>query len=174
MQGPDALANRFNCPESLKFALQLLHVHKAVAVAEVHGHLPGLGVGEQVLLALFLPSALLDVSQDHAQLQQPFIPVGEELRLLNGPEPQRCPVVHGPLQPQARIGVGHALAGHFLLLNPILLLQGRPGFSGCRGCRFRPHRQGVGGAFAQLGQLMGPGLHQAIHQPAQAFELGNL
>ena len=46
MQRPDAFGYCFYLTQSLKLSLELFHIHKAVAVAEIHRQLFGLGVGK--------------------------------------------------------------------------------------------------------------------------------
>ena len=89
----------------------------------------------------------------------------ELLGLLQRPEPQGAPVVHRQLEPQPGIGVGDPLAGHFLALDAVFEAERFPGqpSTAVRVCLgITPHRQRVGGALADLGQLVGPLLHQAI------------
>ena len=95
--------------------------------------------------------------------------------MVDWPEPERTPVVHRPLQPQACIGVSHIAAIHLLLLDAVFKFQRGPGNVVCTCCfALRPHRQRIGGAQAQLHLLLGPILPEGIHQLAQPQQVGNL
>ena len=119
----------------------------------------GLRIRQQLQLALLLIHHRLDIPQHTAQVVEPFLTAWELLGLLQRPEPQGTPVVHRQLEPQPSIGIGDAVTGHLLALDAVLEAErfpGQPAVAVRAGLGIAPHRQRVGGAFADLGQLVGP------------------
>ena len=85
----------FGHPQPLVAREQRLHVDHAKVKADLLRLPPGLRGKEGQLVPSLRGAVHHAAQEDELQVEEPLLPGGQEVRSLQGPEPQGAPVVHG-------------------------------------------------------------------------------